>query len=174
MHASSMSCFRIILVLCAMQIFSPHLYAQAKCSDSLRNTVWRTLKKITVSEAGDCRKVLNVRPLRLGAKAAFVVRGAYGQLFCGATGNCSTWIVAGGRRPRIILYSGSVVERIEVRPRGKKYPDLSFRWLMGASDAYLGVYRFVLSRYELRGCFYEDYGTDGERSLTKAKREFCK
>ncbi len=163
------------LVLCVFQLFCVGLRGQSKCDDRLRMAIWRTLDQDILSGPWDCRKVLTVKPIKLGTVNAFIVRG-YGMPFCGATGNCSTWILTGrGKRFRIILNPGSVIETIDIKKRGRnRYPDLTFSGRMAADDHYLGTYRFKGSRYRLRRCVEEVYSVEGERSIVRAKKEMCR
>jgi len=153
------------------------LNAQSKCDEPVRRAVWRTLdKEILSSNPLDCRSVLEAKPVKLSASSAntFVVRGS-GLPYCGATGNCSTWIIKRrGRRYEVILNAGSVIKSLEITKRSSnKYSDLIFRGWMGASEHYVGRYRFDGTKYRLNRCTLEAYSADGIRSTSKADRTFC-
>lgn len=169
-----MRILRLALLFCAALLLVSELHAQSACGERIRNVIWRTLDKDILSGPWDCRKVMELKPIQLGPKKGFVVSG-YGPPLCGATGNCSTWVVViNTGRPRLILDAGSVIERVEVTKRPRfQYPDLSFRGRMGIAEHYIGRYRFDGRRYRLIQCLNEVYSTDGKRSVVKAKRGFC-
>lgn len=149
-------------------------YAQTKCDEPIRNTVWRALGKPITSEMGDCRKVLGVSPIKLGTGSAFIVRGR-GD-FCGATGNCSTWIVERRvGRFRLILNVGSVLEGpSKSRERGhSQYPDIAFRFHFSATEYYLGTFSFARAKYRLKSCAKEFYDGKKIRSTTQTDLVWC-
>jgi len=165
---------RIALVLCAFPLLGVALHAQSKCDDPLRMTIWRTLDKDLLSGPWDCRKVLQIKSIQLGSSEGLIVRG-YGPPLCGATGDCSTWIVQQrAKRFRVLLDAGSVIETIDIKKRRRgQYPDLIFRHRMGASDRYVERYRFDGRRYRLTSCVYESYSTDGKRTVKKEAKRMC-
>ena len=148
--------------------------AQSMCTDPLRRVIWNTLNQDILSGPWDCRKVLERKKLSSGKLNAVVV-GGYGAPFCGATGNCSTWVL--NRRNgkwRIIRDPGSVIERFEIKPRNSNnYPDLVFRGKVGAGDHYLGWHRFDGMKYEILNCKHECVDVNGRRSISRASRKYC-
>lgn len=145
------------------------------CHDQAKAVVWQSLtKQAWFSDFGTCSDRLRTREIKSGNTKILVVSG-YGPGLCGATGNCATWVVTRRqKRCKIILDAGSVIQTVDVRRRGLNlYPDLAFRGRMGASDHYLGTFRYDGNRYRLTQCTYEVYDTYGKRSITKAARKFC-
>jgi hypothetical protein len=169
-----MRIFQVVLVISISIVMVKGGHAQSKCTDKLRQTIWKTLNHEILSDPWDCEKVLEDRHIRLGRTNAFILRGV-GDPFCGVTGNCSTWVVVKGRNfYRVILYAGSVTKTINIKKRaGKRYPDLVFRGRMGASDHYLGTFRFNGHRYKLTTCVNETYSIEGRRSVSSVDKAMC-
>lgn len=164
----------LLSLLVAPILFGQTAHAQSKCNEPIRRVIWKTLDKDILSGPWDCRKALETQNISSGKLKAVLVRG-YGVPFCGATGNCSTWLLSRrNNKWRMILNAGSVIKDFEIKPRrSTKYPDLLFRGRMGAGDHYMGLYRFDGIRYKLRSCNYEVYDTYGRRSVTRASRDYC-
>ncbi len=158
----------LVLLLCYT------VSSQSVCKDPLRQSIWQTLDKDIQSGPWGCEKVLKTMPIDLRGTKAFIVRG-YGAPFCGATGNCSTWVVARSQRTyRILLDAGSVIEHFDIhrRPSGQK-SDFTFWGRMGAGDHYQGRYRFVGDKYRLLTCRYRVVDIYGKVTATKVWRHYC-
>ena len=165
---------RSILVLLFIVGLDAAANAQSVCREPLRKVVWKSLDQDLRSGPWNCANVLDAKPIKLGKLKAFIIRG-HGQPLCGATGNCSTWIVARiGQSYQKLLYAGSVIEHYDVhRLSTTDTPELTFWGRMGASDHYLGTYRFNGRKYLLKKCIYRFVNTDGKISLNKADNSFC-
>lgn len=167
-------CVCIFTLLLGILALSQTILAQPKCSEPVRKTVWQTLDKEILSGPWDCREVLETQDISSSRLDAILVRG-YGPPFCGATGNCSTWLLSRvNGKWRIILNAGSVIEYFEIKTRRNSgYPDLLFRSRMGIRDHYSGTYRFNGKRYSLLSCKYEVYDAHGKLSVTRAPSGYC-
>jgi hypothetical protein len=164
---------RLALFFCTLLIFVSFTEAQSRCPDKVRSAVWRTLDGDILSGNWDCKKVLEIKRIKRSAPQLYVVRG-YGLPFCGATGNCSTWVVeVSGKKARIVLDAGSVIEPFDIATGGK-YPILSFRGRMGGGEFYRGTYVFTAGRYSLKDCLNEYSGVSPTKlKITLADRKYC-
>lgn len=144
------------------------------CGGPVRSVVWNAALKDVYDIAHlSCKERLELVRFRFGNSNAYIVNGL-GSGFCGATGNCPTWVVARvGGRYRIVLFAGSVIRTVEFNYAGNKIPLLGFRGRMGISEHYIGRYRFSGNKYRLVSCLNETVSTDGKISLVKADRAFC-
>jgi hypothetical protein len=175
-----MTATRLILLIIFLSTVPTFAFTQSralpKCGDPIRSVVWQEVRKIdSFSSKWNCNDRLGLDSFRFGNSKGFIVR-TLGTPLCGATGNCPTWVVATvGRRYRIVLNAGSVIKTVNIDyRRADRFPTLSFRGKIGASDHYLGKFRFDGNRYRLVSCVYETYTTDGKRHLTKASMEYCR
>src|SRR5205085_9061810 len=77
----------------------------------------------------------NIKELILRAK-----NSPKGMLYCGATGNCSTWILSkSGNKYQIIFDAGSI-EKLEIKNQiTRSYRNLLIRGHLGAMNHYLGT-----------------------------------
>lgn len=166
--------FLLLSLLGVTVLFSQTAHTQSKCNEPIRKVIWKTLDKDILSGPWDCRKALEAQNISLGKLKAVLVRG-YGVPFCGATGNCSTWLLSRrNNKWRMILNAGSVIEYFEIKPRpSTKTPDLLFRGRMGAGDSYMGLYRFNGVKYTLQSCKYEVYDINRKRSVRRVSRQYC-
>lgn len=166
--------FLLLVLFAGVLACSQSVLAQSKCTEPIRQVIWKTLNRDILSGPWDCRKVLDTQNISSGELNAILIRG-HGAPFCGATGNCSTWLL--NRRNakwRIILDPGSVIKDFEIKSRGSTdYPDLLFRGRIGAGNHYLGLYRSNGLNYKLLNCKYEVYDTNGRRSVSRASRMYC-
>jgi hypothetical protein len=87
---------------------------------------------------------------------ALLVQGN-GMCMCGAVGNCSFWLLSGGKSPRVLL-SAVGIEMFEIRKsRMGGYFDLMLASHDSASELFLQRFRFRRSKYENDGCALLDY-----------------
>jgi hypothetical protein len=99
---------------------------------------------------------------------ALLVQGN-GVCMCGAVGNCSFWLLSGGRSPQVLL-SAVGVEMYEVRKSetGGHF-DLVLASHDSASEFFLQRFRFYLSNYERDGCVLLDYADPVGRAYAKPR-----
>lgn len=93
--------------------------------------------------------------------------------WCGATGNCQTFIVqAKGNSYKIILDS-TVEEIIVDKTKSSGFRDILSTFDLGAPNRNLTRFRFTNGKYRVKECLDEHTTIDGERSLRKLKLADC-
>ncbi|HXH70383.1 MAG TPA: hypothetical protein VNI60_08645, partial [Pyrinomonadaceae bacterium] len=76
-----------------------------------------------------------------------------GMFFCGATGNCSTWILSkNGKTYKVILDAGSIEEIKSIKGKSRGFQNISSRYDSGAMNHYIGIYHFNGKKYQLKKC----------------------
>lgn len=91
-----------------------------------------------------------------GGEKALLVQGN-AVCMCGAVGNCSFWLLSGGKSPRVLL-SAVGIEMYEIRKSGTGgHFDLMLASHDSASELFLQGFRFRRSKYEKDGCALLDY-----------------
>lgn len=163
--------FLLILLPGVLTVAVP---AQQKCTDPVKEVVWHSVKSIVSGGDWDCRNVLSSRRLSFGNRTGFIVSGI-GMPLCGATGNCSTWVVGLlGKRYQVLIDAGSVIENVDVLKGRAGHPDLVFRGRMGAGEFYRGTFTFRRGKYSLSNCVHEYNGVrPGKLTLSKAPLAYC-
>jgi hypothetical protein len=97
-----------------------------------------------------------------------------GMFYCGATGNCSTWILSKrGNKYQIIFDAGSI-EKIEAKNQiTGSYRDLLIRSHSGAMNHFLGTAKFDGKKYQIKECFEEIKDTKGSSSIVRRRPSDC-
>ncbi len=98
-----------------------------------------------------------------------------GMFYCGATGNCSTWILSRQAKTfRVILDAGSIEEINTTKGKSKGFVNLTSRGNSGAMNHYIGDYEFNGKEYKLKKCSEEITQTNGSNSVLGRKISDCK
>lgn len=97
------------------------------------------------------------------------------SFFCGATGNCSTWLLGkNSKNYKLLLDAGSVEEVKPINGRARGFQNLSSRYHGGMMNHTIGVYKFTGKKYKLTACSEEDGSIDGGVVIVKKKLTDCK
>jgi hypothetical protein len=94
--------------------------------------------------------------------------------YCGATGNCRTWVVRKRKRYEI-LFDAGVIEKIEAtNRRTNDFRDLQTRYRLGLYDRALTTAKFDGKKYRIKECFAEgENPVDGSRWRVRRKLPYC-
>jgi hypothetical protein len=111
----------------------------------------------------------NIKEIILRAK-----NSPKGMFYCGATGNCSTWILSkSGNQYQIIFNAGSI-EKVTVENQiAKGYRNLLIRSHAGAMNHFLGKARFDGKKYQIKECIEEITKTNGSSSIVRRNPSDC-
>jgi hypothetical protein len=98
-----------------------------------------------------------------------------GMFYCGATGNCSTWILSRRAKTfRVILDAGSIEEINTTKGKSKGFLNLTLRGHSGAMNHYIGDYEFNGKEYKLKKCSEEITQTNKSNFVLARKISDCK
>lgn len=98
-----------------------------------------------------------------------------GMFLCGATGNCSTWILSVKNKQnfKVILDAGSIEEIKSVKGKTHAFQNLSSRYHGGMMNHTIGVYKFTGEKYKLTVCSEENGLVNGGVVLIRQKLTEC-
>ena len=105
--------------------------------------------------------------LSLGGTPALAVQ-PNGSELCGATGNCSFWIID-GRQHRILLRAEGVQQFAVMQSPKRGFPDIITGTHESATESELIRWQFTDGAYEPASCATRDYNDPGGNPLAEPK-----
>jgi hypothetical protein len=97
-----------------------------------------------------------------------------GMFLCGATGNCSTWILRRKNNSYQIILDAGSIEDIEIKDEiTNGYKDLVTRGNSGAMNHYLGTFKFIGKKYQARKCVEEVTMAGGDKYFVRRNVSDC-
>ncbi|HEX8195277.1 MAG TPA: hypothetical protein VF571_03620 [Pyrinomonadaceae bacterium] len=99
---------------------------------------------------------------------------AKGMFLCGATGNCSTWILKRKSNSYEIILDAGSIENLEIKNETTNgYKDLATRGNSGSMNHYLGTFKFNGRKYQARKCVEEVTIADGNKYFVSKNVSDC-
>jgi hypothetical protein len=96
------------------------------------------------------------------------------SFFCGATGNCSTWLLGkNGKDYKLLLDAGTVEEVKPLKGKRRGFQNLSSRYHGGTMNHTIGIYKFTGKKYNLTACSDENGLIDGSVVFVKKPLTDC-
>lgn len=97
-----------------------------------------------------------------------------GIFYCGATGNCQTWVIQQERKGYKVILNASSIEEVQIQKgRTGNYRDLVVRGHGGAMDHSLAYYKYRAGKYTLQKCLAETMDTYGKSHIKRLKLSEC-
>jgi hypothetical protein len=97
-----------------------------------------------------------------------------GSFFCGATGNCETWVIRRERNGYKVILDASSIEEVHIQQeKTRRYSDLITSHDGGISHHTLAHYKYRDGKYTLKKCTVETVDTDGKKHIVMKKLSDC-
>jgi hypothetical protein len=129
---------------------------------------------------GNCNELFNVEAeldLNRDKTKEIILRAKNspkGMFFCGATGNCSTWVLRRQRNQYDLIYDAGSIEEIEATNEyTRNYRNLRTKGNSGAMNHYLARATFNGKKYQIKECAEEILRLDGSKTSIRRKPLDC-
>jgi len=162
--------------ICSEKVFAFILNELKKDTDD-REYVADFIKGAHIENCNELFKIENEIDLNKDGVKEQIIRAKSSpkaSFYCGATGNCSTWILSRkGNGYKILLDAGSV-KYVEIQAKTTNgYRDLMTRYGSGAMNHYLRTFKFNGKKYQAEKCVEEITNIDDDKSFVRRKVSDC-